>query len=127
MAKAKPGERTQREMVEEFLNSGVEKPSEIVEAVKGKFGVAIKPANVNQIKVAWKKRKNSPISLRKTRKKSTAVTAAGNSTAGDTTVAATPAAKPAVGGKISELEVAKFALKLGGVNEAISALKKLLD
>lgn len=123
MAKAKPGERTQREMVEEFLNSGVEKPSEIVEAVKGKFGVAIKPANVNQIKVAWKKRKNSPISLRKTRKKSTAVTAAGNTAAGDTTVAA----KPAAGGKISELEVAKFALKLGGVNEAISALKKLLD
>jgi len=127
MAKAKPGERTQREMVEEFLNSGVEKPSEIVEAVKGKFGVAIKPANVNQIKVAWKKRKNSPISLRKTRKKSKAVTAAGNSAAGDTTVAATVAAKPAAGGKISELEVAKFALKLGGVNEAISALKKLLD
>jgi hypothetical protein len=60
MARAKPGERTQKEMVVEILNGGVEKPSEIVNAVKEKFGVSIARGNVNQIKIGWKKAKSAP-------------------------------------------------------------------
>jgi hypothetical protein len=60
MARAKPGERTQKDMVVEILNGGVEKPSEIVNAVKEKFGVSIARGNVNQIKIGWKKAKSAP-------------------------------------------------------------------
>jgi hypothetical protein len=61
MPKAKSRERTQRDMVEELLYSGIEMPSEIVEAAKLKFGVDIAKGNVNQIKIAWKKRGTAPV------------------------------------------------------------------
>jgi hypothetical protein len=60
MVKAKPGERTQKDMVEEILNGGIEKPSEIVEAVKSEFGVSIAKGNIAQIKIAWKKKNAAP-------------------------------------------------------------------
>jgi ribosomal protein L23 len=70
MARAKPGERTQKDMVEEILNGGTEKPIEIVKAVKETFGVSIAKVNVNQIKIAWKKRGAAPVAaIRKPRAK----------------------------------------------------------
>jgi hypothetical protein len=68
MAKARLGERTQKDMVEEILNGGIEKPSDIVEAVKEKFGISIAKGNIGQIKIAWKKRKSAPVAaIRKPR------------------------------------------------------------
>lgn len=53
--------RSQKELVTEILNSGIEKPALIIAEAKKKFGVDIAAPNVNQIKMKWKKtRKASP-------------------------------------------------------------------
>lgn len=64
-----PAMRSQKELVEEILNDGIESPSEIVDEVKTRFGVEVAKGNVNQIKVKWKKNKGAKpaVSTRKKR------------------------------------------------------------
>lgn len=54
MAKAVGG-MTQKEIVFGFLNQGIEKPSEIVQAAREQYGIEIGKGNINQIKMAWKR------------------------------------------------------------------------
>lgn len=71
--KAAAGERTQTSMVEELLDAGIQSPTDLFEAVKSKFGVEIGKANINQIKVKWKKRQSGTgIAPKKARAKSAA-------------------------------------------------------
>jgi hypothetical protein len=122
-----PEGRTQRDMAEEILNEGILSPSAIVQEMKTRFGVDASKSNVNQIKVNWKKAKGSsaPAAMRRRgpAKAKTAVAAK----SGLITDNGAVASDTRNNGKITELEIAKFALKLGGVGPAIEALKKLLD
>lgn len=106
--------RTQKDMVTELLESGILSPTEIVSAAKEKFGAEIPKANVNQIKVQWKKAKNA--TGRKVQIKRSPAVAKPSEDGSQVTAATGP----------SELEVAKFALRLGGVEKAIRALQNLM-
>lgn len=57
MAKKTNGEPSASDLIKEALNEKVDKPSEIVEWVKAKYGKEVSKSNVNQVKVAWKKAK----------------------------------------------------------------------
>lgn len=114
--------RSQKDIVVEVLESGIEKPSQIVELIQQKYGRDIPKPNVNQIKVQWKKRKagvpvraNKRVKLLKTE---TATASAASK--------AIESMKTDKSGSVSELEIAKFALRLGGVDNAIVALQNLI-
>lgn len=106
--------RTNSEVIREILAEGITKPADIVQAALDKHGVTVNKGLVNAVKSVWsKKHGGSKVTkLNKAPKKmSTHAGAAGGSSAH---------------GRPTELDVAKFALKMGGVDAAIEALKNLV-
>lgn len=94
-------------IVREILDSGIVKPAEIETIAKEKYHVAISKPSINQAKMQWKKK---------------------GGTAGKVNKA--PRAKAITeqrgGNGLTELDVAKFALKMGGVDAAVRALQNLV-
>lgn len=113
-AEAKP-EKSNSEIVREILASGTTKPADIVWMALEKYDLNISKGLINQVKMQLKKKQVTPAA-----KKRNSVTKVGNST---------PVADgPGIGGKglPTELDVAKFALKMGGIDKAIQALQDLV-
>lgn len=102
-------------VVREILASGVTKPSEVVRLALEKYELNISLPLVNQVKMKWKKDQGAgpKISMKRGPKK-----AIPTSSKPDAHTVGNP--------RPTELDVAKFALKMGGVDSAIAALKDLI-
>lgn len=106
--------KTNSEIVRELLAEGITKPADIVQAALAKHGVTVNKGLVNSVKTVWNKKQGASKApkLNKAPKK-----------------AATPAVATSGStnhGRPTELDVAKFALKMGGVDAAIEALRNLV-
>lgn len=113
--------RSNSAVVREILNSGVEKPSEIARIALEKYELNISAGLINAAKMAWKKKSGAAAApkLNKTPKK--------KGRKPKVVVPADSVQEQRVGnGRPTELDVAKFALKMGGVDAAIAALKDLV-
>ena len=54
--KATPAGKTNSQVVRDILDSGVLKPSEIVQVAKDKYQTTVSKPLINQVKMAWKKK-----------------------------------------------------------------------
>ena len=107
--------KSNSEIVREILAEGITKPALIVQAALDKHGVTVNKGLVNSVKSVWSKTQGGSkvTKLNKAPKKKAA-----------TSVSATSVSSNH--GRPTELDVAKFALKMGGVDAAIEALKNLV-
>jgi hypothetical protein len=121
--------RSNSAVVREILDSGVTKPAEIVRIALEKYQLKISPGLINAAKMAWRK-KQGGAALKRSRapRKAPTVTPLGGEMPNGR-----PESKGADNGwsvgsssRPSELEVAKFALKMGGIDAAIAALQDLV-
>ena len=105
------------QLIRDQIAKGVTKPSEIIAAVQAEHGIGVSNALVNSVKTTAKKKAGkidkAPKPAKKAAAKKPAVEVLGVTKIGN--------------GKVSELELAKLALRMGGVQNAIDALTKLLD
>lgn len=107
--------KSNSEIVRELLAGGITKPADIVQAALDKHGVTVNKGLVNAVKSVWSKKQggSKATKLNKAPKKKAATPAV--ATSGSSTHS-----------RPTELDVAKFALKMGGVDAAIEALKNLV-
>lgn len=118
--------RSNSAIVREILNSGVTKPAEIIQIALEKYEMNISPGLVNQVKMAIKKKQGSAVTkLNKAPRKVAKVVRYGTEVRGGKK-AQTPDAHSVGNPRPTELDVAKFALKMGGVDAAIAALRDLV-
>lgn len=106
--------KTNSEIVREILAEGITKPADIVQAALDQHGLTINKGLVNAVKSVWnKKQGGSKVrKLNKAPKKRAARVAATSGSASHD--------------RPTDLDVAKFALKMGGVDAAILALRNLV-
>ena len=107
--------KSNSEIVRGLLAEGITKPADIVQAALDKHGVTVNKGLVNAVKSVWSKKQggSKATKLNKAPKKKAATPAAAKSGSANH-------------GRPTELDVAKFALKMGGVDAAIEALKNLV-
>ena len=107
--------RTNSEVIREILAEGITKPADIVQAALDKHGVTVNKGLISAVKSVWSKKQGGSkvAKLNKSPKKKAATPAVATSGSANH-------------GRPTELDVAKFALKMGGVDAAIEALKNLV-
>ena len=110
--------KSNSEVVRELLAEGITKPADIVQAALDKHGVTVNKGLVNAVKSVWNKKQGGSkvTKLNKAPKKKAAAPA----------IAKSGGSGSVSHGRPTELDVAKFALKMGGVDAAIEALKNLV-
>jgi hypothetical protein len=121
------GMKSNSAVVREILDAGVTKPAEIESLAKQKYRLVISKPLINQVKMAWKKKQGAGAAdgagvgkVRMKRRGRGRGRAKGGSIVGNGIVASGSK------GSLSDLDVAKFALKMGGVDKAVAALQNLI-
>lgn len=115
------GLKSNSEVIREILGKGVLMPAEIQAAAREEYKLSVGKPLINQVKMAWKKaNKGSSVVLKKKgrgpgRKKAAGGNEVGNQVVGDVR-----------GNGLTELEAAKFALKMGGIEQAVAVLQNLM-
>lgn len=108
------------QLIRDQLAKGINKPADIVAAIKAETGVEVSSALVNNVKMTLKKKAGKGPKRLKRGPKARLQRAAGSQELGNNRSVEGRNAMP------SELDVAKFALKMGGVSQAIKALENLV-
>lgn len=108
--------KSNSEIVREILAEGITKPADIVQAAHDKHGVTVNKGLVNAVKSVWNKKQGGS--------KATKLNKAPKKKAATPVVATRDSSNH---GRPTELDIAKFALKMGGVDAAIEALKNLVN
>lgn len=112
-------------VIREILDSGILKPADIETLAKEKYKLSIPKTSINQIKMAWKKAQGGASTGGGAR-----ITNRQGLVAGDTSIPAHAGAIVAAGQEgpfsVTDLELAKLALKCGGVDQLIAKIQNLM-
>jgi hypothetical protein len=118
MAGLPEGVSSGSQLIRDQISKGNDKPSAIVAAIKAETGVNVSPALVNNVKMTMMRK--AAKGLRRGPKPRLQSAQAGQQDVANNRSGEGRNLKP------SELDVAKFALKMGGVEQAVKALQNLV-